>query len=389
MQKPRFICKIWPIFILLDPDPQSQFGTGSKTTKWVRMQVDPDPKHWMKAVKGFAPSFVEYSSVPNFVKQRRNLESSFTPIYPLFNSKHNIDEIGHIQKNSCLQYLMPGWNQISNFGLCRHKSKNHFDVDFWQTWWTNNSISILSARLKSSSYLFTSPKRRAYIFNIFLVRKFKSIYKDDIDDVLDYIVKKSDSWFSWNRDCEFRWDRVWVPLPAAPRPPPASSRLSSPVDVAAASLSGIASSLDLLHPLCRDTSLWPLEASTCSCCCCGSPELISCFREPCRLWWLCETGWPDGRPYCRSPFRIFPVFPSRRRCPQTPCFSLASGWLECCWQPPPSLWDSGPSLSRYVASGGPGQPILSAVSAQTAPSRIWFRKSVQFRQEQWPEPVSS
>jgi hypothetical protein len=34
-QKTRFVCKVWPISMLLDPDPRSQYGSGpgSKTAK--------------------------------------------------------------------------------------------------------------------------------------------------------------------------------------------------------------------------------------------------------------------------------------------------------------------------------------------------------------------
>ncbi len=39
----HFFCKFWPIFMLPDPDPHSQYGSGSKAAKWMRIQVDPDP----------------------------------------------------------------------------------------------------------------------------------------------------------------------------------------------------------------------------------------------------------------------------------------------------------------------------------------------------------
>jgi hypothetical protein len=42
-QKIRFLCKLWPISMLLDPDPHSQYGSGSKTAKRIRIYVDPEP----------------------------------------------------------------------------------------------------------------------------------------------------------------------------------------------------------------------------------------------------------------------------------------------------------------------------------------------------------
>ncbi len=47
-QTTRFIWKCWPIFELLDPDLHSQYGSGSKTSKRMRIQEDPDPHHWRK-----------------------------------------------------------------------------------------------------------------------------------------------------------------------------------------------------------------------------------------------------------------------------------------------------------------------------------------------------
>ncbi len=55
-QKTRFICKFCPISMVLDPD--SQDGSGSKTAKSMRIQVDPDPQHWF--CRSFHPIRVEY-----------------------------------------------------------------------------------------------------------------------------------------------------------------------------------------------------------------------------------------------------------------------------------------------------------------------------------------
>ncbi len=36
--------------MLLDPDPHSQYGSGSKTAKWMRTHADSDPQHWFKII---------------------------------------------------------------------------------------------------------------------------------------------------------------------------------------------------------------------------------------------------------------------------------------------------------------------------------------------------
>jgi hypothetical protein len=45
--KGRFIWKFWSISML--PDPQSQYGAGSRNAKWRQIQADPDPQHWFIA----------------------------------------------------------------------------------------------------------------------------------------------------------------------------------------------------------------------------------------------------------------------------------------------------------------------------------------------------
>jgi hypothetical protein len=39
-QETMFICKIWSVSMLLDPDPHAQYGSGSLTAT---MNADPDP----------------------------------------------------------------------------------------------------------------------------------------------------------------------------------------------------------------------------------------------------------------------------------------------------------------------------------------------------------
>ncbi len=45
----RSTVKFWSITMLLDPDLHSQYG--SKTSKSMRIQVNPDPQHWFSRVK--------------------------------------------------------------------------------------------------------------------------------------------------------------------------------------------------------------------------------------------------------------------------------------------------------------------------------------------------
>jgi hypothetical protein len=40
-----------------DPDPHSQYESGSKTAKWMWIHVDPDPQHWIKNVCFFKKQF--------------------------------------------------------------------------------------------------------------------------------------------------------------------------------------------------------------------------------------------------------------------------------------------------------------------------------------------
>ncbi len=56
---------------------------------------------------------------------------------------------------------------------------------------TEAFVGFSSKLASSSSYLFISPKSRAYIFRVFFSTIVQLIYtyKDDIDDVLDYTVK--------------------------------------------------------------------------------------------------------------------------------------------------------------------------------------------------------
>jgi hypothetical protein len=60
----RFIFKFWSVSMLLDPDLHSQYGSGSRAAKLVRIQADPDPdpQHWFKAtLAGFVNK--EYRTV--------------------------------------------------------------------------------------------------------------------------------------------------------------------------------------------------------------------------------------------------------------------------------------------------------------------------------------
>ncbi len=41
----RFICKFWSISLLLNPDPHSQNGSGSRRAKSKWIHVDPDPQN--------------------------------------------------------------------------------------------------------------------------------------------------------------------------------------------------------------------------------------------------------------------------------------------------------------------------------------------------------
>ncbi len=61
----RVICKLWTISLLLDPDPHSQYGSGSRRAKLMRIHEDPYPdpdrKHWSLFIefgKGFRLIFV-------------------------------------------------------------------------------------------------------------------------------------------------------------------------------------------------------------------------------------------------------------------------------------------------------------------------------------------
>ena len=67
------------------------------------------------------------------------------------------------------------------------------------------------------------------------------MYKDDINGIIECTVKTVFSifWESWVGDQQEPGERS---LPAAPGPPPASARLASPMVVAAASLTDVASS---------------------------------------------------------------------------------------------------------------------------------------------------
>ncbi len=44
-QETRFICYLWSISMLLDPDPHSQYRSGSRTAKSIRIHADPDQQH--------------------------------------------------------------------------------------------------------------------------------------------------------------------------------------------------------------------------------------------------------------------------------------------------------------------------------------------------------
>jgi hypothetical protein len=70
------------------------------------------------------------------------------------------------------------------------------------------------------------------------------MYKDDINGIIECTVKTVFSifWESWVGDQQEPGERS---LPAAPGPPPASARLASPVGVAAASLTGVASTSEI------------------------------------------------------------------------------------------------------------------------------------------------
>ncbi len=153
-----------------------------------------------------------------------------------------------------------------------------------------------SGRKKSSSsYLFISPKRRACIFKVFLRdsdyiqrrhrRHYRLHCKNCVLDFLGIGVVRSDG-----------AGRTWST---------SGSRTASSLreaDLPCGSCRGLAlrHGLALLHPLCRDRSLSPLEASTWDCCCSGSPELTGCYLGPYRLCWRSWTGWPAGRPCCRK-----------------------------------------------------------------------------------------
>ncbi len=39
----------WQVTMILDPDPHSQYGSGSRTAKSMRIHADPDPQHCLKA----------------------------------------------------------------------------------------------------------------------------------------------------------------------------------------------------------------------------------------------------------------------------------------------------------------------------------------------------
>jgi hypothetical protein len=85
--------------------------------------------------------------------------------------------------------------------------------------------------LNSSSYLFISPKRRAYILRFFFYYMtiiFTSIH-DDIKNQVK-IMRTGSNRRPERRDCEggVASSRT-AGLPAAPRPPPAASRLPSSV----------------------------------------------------------------------------------------------------------------------------------------------------------------
>ena len=67
------------------------------------------------------------------------------------------------------------------------------------------------------------------------------MYKDDRHGIIVYTVKKMCSLSSGNRE-RGSADPGERGLPAAPGPPPASARLASPMVVAAASLTDVASS---------------------------------------------------------------------------------------------------------------------------------------------------
>ncbi len=45
-RKSGFICKFWSMSILLDPDAYSQYGSGSRTAKRMRIHVDLNTQHW-------------------------------------------------------------------------------------------------------------------------------------------------------------------------------------------------------------------------------------------------------------------------------------------------------------------------------------------------------
>ncbi len=49
----RSISKFWSISMLLDPDQHSQYGSGSRTAKRMRISADSDPQHGIRVVSTY------------------------------------------------------------------------------------------------------------------------------------------------------------------------------------------------------------------------------------------------------------------------------------------------------------------------------------------------
>jgi len=51
LKKIKKSCRLLSVLKLLDPDPYTIYGSGSRGSNDIRIQLDPDPQHWFEQLR--------------------------------------------------------------------------------------------------------------------------------------------------------------------------------------------------------------------------------------------------------------------------------------------------------------------------------------------------